>query len=112
MAQIRQLAAYSNLRNNYCFEKKKIVENNLSICQLDKKDSKINGYLSKTLPNSVAITISQSGRSGSRYQKDSNTNKIFVKEKLSNFFESLIVFEITYINLKCPKGRSQNISTL
>ena len=110
MVQIRQLPAYSNLRNIYCFEKKKIVENNLSICQLDKKDSKINGYLSKTLPNSVAITISQSGRSGSRYQKDSNTNKIFAKEKLFNFFESLIVFEITYINLKCLKGRSLNTS--
>ena len=110
MVQIRQLTTYSNLRNNYCFEKKKIVENNLSIFQLDKKDSKINGYLSKTLPNSVAISISQSGRSVSRYQKDSNTNKIFAKEKLSNFLESLIVFEITYINLKCLKGRSLNTS--
>ena len=80
------------------------------MCQLDKKVSKINAYLSKTLPNSVAITISQSGRSVSRYQKDSNTNKIFAKEKLPNFFESLIVFEITYINLKCLKGRSLNTS--
>ena len=112
MAQIRQQPTYSNLRNNYCFEKKKIVENNLSICQFERKDSNTKGYLSKILPNSVAITISQSGRCVSRYQKDSNTNKIFAKEKLSNFFESLIVFEITYINLKCPKGRSQNISTL
>ena len=97
MAQIRQLAPYSNLRNNYCFKKKKIVENNLSMCQLDKKDNEINGYLSKTLPNSVAITISQSGRCVSRDQKDSNTNKIFAKEKLFNFLTSLIVFEITYI---------------
>jgi len=112
MAQIRQPTAYSNLRNIYCFEKKKIVQNNLSICQFDRKDSNTKGYLSKILPNCLTFHISQSGRSGSRYQKDSNTNKIFVKEKLSNFFESLIVFEITYINLKCPKGRSQNISTL
>ena len=97
MAQIRQQHAYSNLRNNYCFEKKKIVENNLSMCQLDKKDNEINAYLSKTLPNSVAITISQSGRCVSRYQKGSNTNKIFAKEKLFNFLTSLIVFEITYI---------------
>jgi len=110
MVQIRQLTAYSNLRNIYCFEKKKIVQNNLSICQFDRKNSNTKGYLSKTLPNSVAITISQSGRCVSRYQKDSNTNKIFVKEKLSNFFESLIVFEITYINLKCLKGRSLNTS--
>ena len=97
MAQIRQGHAYSNLRNNYCFEKKKIVENNLSMCQLDKKDNEINAYLSKTLPNSVAITISQSGRCVSRDQKGSNTNKIFAKEKLLNFLTSLIVFEITYI---------------
>ena len=110
MAHIRQLTAYSNLRNIYCFEKKKIVQNNLSICQFERKDSHTKGYLSKILPNSVAIAISQSGRSGSRYQKDSNTNKIFVKEKLSNFFESLIVFKITYINLKCLKGRSLNTS--
>ena len=40
MVQIRQLTTYSNLRNNYCFEKKKIVENNLSICQLSRKDNK------------------------------------------------------------------------
>tara|TARA_R110001606_G_scaffold51262_1_gene127788 strand:+ start:174 stop:482 length:309 start_codon:yes stop_codon:yes gene_type:complete len=97
MAQIRQQHAYSNLRNNYCFEKKKIVENNLSICQFERKDSNIKGYLSKILPNSVAITISQSGRCVSRYQKGSNTNKIFAKEKLFNFLTSLIVFEITYI---------------
>ena len=97
MAQIRHENAYSNLRNNYCFEKKKIVENNLSMCQLDKKDNEINAYLSKTLPNSVAITISQSGRCVSRDQKGSNTNKIFAKEKLFNFLTSLIVFEITYI---------------
>ena len=97
MTQIRQQHAYSNLRNNYCFEKKKIVENNLSMCQLDKKDNEINAYLSKTLPNSVAITISQSGRCVSRDQKGSNTNKIFAKEKLFNFLTSLIVFEITYI---------------
>ena len=97
MAQIRQQHAYSNLRNNYCFEKKKIVENNLSMCQLDKKDNEINAYLSKTLPNSVAITVSQSGKCVSRYQKGSNTNKIFAKEKLLNFLTSLIVFEITYI---------------
>ena len=97
MAQIRHKNTYSNLRNNYCFEKKKIVENNLSMCQLDKKDNEINAYLSKTLPNSVAITISQSGRCVSRYQKGSNTNKIFAKEKLFNFLTSLIVFEITYI---------------
>ena len=97
MAQIRQQHAYSNLRNNYCFKKKKIVQNNLSICQLDKKDNEINAYLSKTLPNSVAITISQSGRCVSRDQKGSNTNKIFAKEKLFNFLTSLIVFEITYI---------------
>ena len=97
MAQIRQQHAYSNLRNNYCFEKKKIVENNLSICQFERKDSNTKGYLSKILPNSVAITISQSGRCVSRYQKGSNTNKIFAKEKLFNFLTSLIVFEITYI---------------
>jgi len=97
MAQIRQQHAYSNLRNNYCFEKKKIVENNLSMCQLDKKDNEINAYLSKTLPNSVAITVSQYGRCVSRDQKGSNTNKIFAKEKLLNFLTSLIVFEITYI---------------
>jgi hypothetical protein len=97
MSKIRHQHTYSNLRNNYCFEKKKIVENNLSICQLDKKDNKINAYLSKTLPNSVAITISQSGRYVSRDQKGSNTNKIFAKEKLLNFLTSLIVFEITYI---------------
>ena len=97
MAQIRQQHAYSNLRNNYCFEKKKIVENNLSICQFERKDSNIKGYLSKILPNSVAITISQSGRCVSRDQKGSNTNKIFAKEKLFNFLTSLIVFEITYI---------------
>ena len=97
MSQIRHENAYSNLRNNYCFEKKKIVENNLSMCQLDKKDNEINAYLSKTLPNSVAITISQSGRCVSRDQKGSNTNKIFAKEKLFNFLTSLIVFEITYI---------------
>ena len=97
MSQIRHENAYSNLRNNYCFEKKKIVENNLSMCQLDKKDNEINAYLSKTLPNSVAITISQSGRCVSRDQKGSNTNKIFAKEKLLNFLTSLIVFEITYI---------------
>ena len=110
MVQIRQLPTYRDVRNIYCFKKKKIVENNLSICQFERKDSDTKGYLSKILPNSVAITISQSGRSGSRYQKDSNTNKIFAKEKLSNFFESLIVFEITYINLKCLKGRSLNTS--
>jgi len=97
MVQIRQQPTYSNLRNNYCFEKKKIVENNLSMCQLDKKDNEINAYLSKTLPNSVAITISQSGRCVSRDQKGSNTNKIFAKEKLFSFLTSLIVFEITYI---------------
>ena len=97
MSQIRHENAYSNLRNIYCFEKKKIVENNLSMCQLDKKDNEINAYLSKTLPNSVAITISQSGRCVSRDQKGSNTNKIFAKEKLFNFLTSLIVFEITYI---------------
>ena len=97
MSQIRHENAYSNLRNNYCFEKKKIVENNLSICQFERKDSNIKGYLSKILPNSVAITISQSGRCVSRYQKGSNTNKIFAKEKLFNFLTSLIVFEITYI---------------
>ena len=97
MSQIRHENAYSNLRNNYCFEKKKIVENNLSICQFERKDSNIKGYLSKILPNSVAITISQSGRCVSRDQKGSNTNKIFAKEKLFNFLTSLIVFEITYI---------------
>ena len=110
MVQIRQLTAYSNLRNIYCFEKKKIDKNNLTICKFERKDSSTKGYLSKILPNCLTFHISQSGRSGSRYQKDSNTNKIFVKEKLSNFFESLIVFEITYINLKCLKGRSLNTS--
>ena len=98
MFKIRHQHTYSNLRNNYCFEKKKIVENNLSICQLDKKDNKINAYLSKTLPNSVAITISQSGRYVSRYQKGSNTNKIFAKEKLLDFLKSLNVSEITIYN--------------
>ena len=97
MAQIRQQHAYSNLRNNYCFKKKKIVQNNLSICQFERKDSNTKGYLSKILPNCLTFHISQSGRSGSRYQKDSNTNKIFAKEKLFNFLTSLIVFEITYI---------------
>ena len=110
MVQIRQLTTYRDVRNIYCFKKKKIVKNNLSICQFERKDSNTNGYLSKILPNCLTFHISQSGRSGSRYQKDSNTNKIFVKEKLSNFFESLIVFEITYINLKCLKGRSLNTS--
>ena len=56
------------------------------MCQLDKKDNEINPYLSKTLPNSVAIGISQSGRCVSRDQEDSNTNKIFAKEKLFDFF--------------------------
>ena len=110
MAQIRQLAAYSNLRNIYCFLKKKIVENNLSICQFERKANNTKGYLSKILPNCWTFHISQSGRSGSRYQKHSNTNEIFAKEKLLNFLESLIVFEITYINLKCLKGRSLNTS--
>ena len=110
MVQIRQLPTYRDVRNIYCFEKKKIVQNNLSICQFERKDSNTKGYLSKILPNCLTFHISQSGRSVSRYQKDSNTNKIFAKEKLSNFFESLIVFEITYINLKCLKGRSLNTS--
>ena len=108
MAQIRQLSAYRDVRKNYCFKNKKIVENNLSICQFERKDNKINAYLSKILPNCLTFHISQSVKYVSRYQKDSNTNKIFAKEKLSNFFESLIVFEITYINLKCLKGRSLN----
>jgi len=67
------------------------------MCQLDKKDNEINAYLSKTLPNSVAIAISQSGRCVSRDQKGSSTNKIFAKEKLLSFLTSLIVSEITYI---------------
>ena len=108
MAQIRQLSAYRDVRKNYCFKNKKIVKNNLSICQFERKDNKINAYLSKILPNCLTFHISQSVKYVSRYQKDSNTNKIFAKEKLSNFFESLIVFEITYINLKCLKGRSLN----
>ena len=110
MAQIRQLPTYSNLKNIYCFEKKKIVQNNLSICQFERKDNNTNGYLSKILPNCLTYCISQSVRYVRRYQKHSNTNRIFAKEKLSNFFESLIVFEITYINLKCLKGRSLNTS--
>ena len=110
MAPIRQLTTYSNLRNIYCFEKKKIVQNNLSICQFERKDNKINAYLSKILPNCLTFHISQSVRYGSKYQKHSNTNEIFAKKKLFNFFESLIVFEITYINLKCLKGRSLNTS--
>jgi len=97
MAQIRHKNTYSNLRNNYCFEKKKIVQNNLSICQFERKDSNIKGYLSKILPNCLTYHISQYVRYVSRYQKDSNTNKIFAKEKLFNFLTSLIVFEITYI---------------
>ena len=112
MVQIRHLTTYSNLKDNYCFEKKKIVENNLSICQFERKDSNTKGYLSKILPNSVAITISQSGRSVSRYQKDSNTNKIFAKEKLLIFLKSLKVLRLLYIKLKCPKGRSLNTSRL
>ena len=110
MVQIRQLTTYSNLRNIYCFEKKKIVQNNLSICQFERKDNKINAYLSKILPNCLTYRISQSVRDVSGYQECSNTNEIFAKEKLFNFFESLIVFEITYINLKCLKGRSLNTS--
>ena len=98
MAQIRQQHAYSNLRNNYCFKKKKIVQNNLSICQFERKDSNIKGYLSKILPNCLTYHISQSVRYVSRYQKGSNTNKIFAKEKLFNFLKSLNVSEITIYN--------------
>ena len=110
MAQIRQLTTYSNLRNIYCIFKKKIVQNNLSICQFERKYNKIKAYLSKILPNCLTFHISQSGKYVSKYKKCSNTNEIFAKEKLFNFFESLIVFEITYINLKCLKGRSLNTS--
>ena len=105
MTQIRQLAAYSNLRNIYCFKKKKIVQNNLSICQFERKDSNTKGYLSKILPNSVAITISQSVRYVSRYQECSNNNKIFAKEKLLNFLKSLNVFKITIYNYYAQKEK-------
>ena len=110
MAQIRQLSTYRDVRKNYCFKNKKIVENNLSICQFERKYNKIKAYLSKILPNCLTFHISQSVKYVSVYQKDSNTNEIFAKKKLFNFFESLIVFEITYINLKCLKGRSLNTS--
>ena len=112
MAQIRQLTTYSNLRNIYCFEKKKIVQNNLSICQFERKDNKINAYLSKILPNCLTFHISQSVRYVSKYQKDSNTNNIFAKGKLLDFLNSLKVTTLLYIKFKCAKGRSLNTSTL
>ena len=111
MAQIRPLFAYRDVRKNYCFKNKKIVENNLSICQFDRKDSNTKGYLSKILPNCLTFHISQSGRYVSKYQKHSNTNKIFAKKKLLNFFKSLKVTTLLYIKFKCAKGRSLNTST-
>jgi hypothetical protein len=110
MAQIRQMPAYRDVRKNYCFQNKKIVENNLSICQFERKDNKINAYLSKILPNCLTFHISQSVRYVSSYQKHSNTNRIFAKKKLSNFLKSLKVPRLLYINLKCLKGKSLNIS--
>jgi len=112
MVQIRQVSAYRDVRKNYCFKNKKIVENNLSICQFERKDNKINAYLSKILPNCLTFHISQSVRYVSKYQKDSNTNNIFAKEKLLDFLNSLKVTTLLYIKFKCAKGRSLNTSTL
>jgi len=111
MVQIRQVSAYRDVRKNYCFKNKKIVENNLSICQFERKDNKINAYLSKILPNCLTFHISQSVRYVSKYQKDSNTNNIFAKEKLLDFLNSLKVTTLLYIKFKCAKGRSLNTST-
>ena len=97
MVQIRQLATYSNLRNIYCFEKKKIVQNNLSICQFERKDNKIKAYLSKILPNCLTYRISQSVRCVSEYQECSNTNTVFATRKLFNFLNSLKVPRLLYI---------------
>ena len=87
---------YRDVRNNYSFKKKKIVQNNLSMCHLERKDNKINGYLRKILSNCMTFHISQSVRYVSRYQKHSNTNKIFAKKKLFNFLKSLKVPRLLY----------------
>ena len=108
MAQIRQLSTYRDVRKNYCFKNKKIVENNLSICQFERKDNKINTYLSKILPNCLTFHISQSVRYVSIYQKHSNTNTVFDTRKLFNFLNSLKVTTLLYIKFRCEKGRSLN----
>ena len=82
------------------------------MCHLEIKDNKINGYLRKILSNCMTFHISQSVRYVSKYQKDSNTNNIFAKEKLLDFLNSLKVTTLLYIKFKCAKGRSLNISTL
>ena len=109
MVQIRQLTTYSNLRNIYCFEKKKIVQNNLSSCQLERKDNKINAYLSKILPNCLTYRISQFVRCVSEYQKHSNTNKIFAKQKLLIFLNSLKVTTLLYIKYNYAKKEEVKI---
>jgi hypothetical protein len=111
MAQIRQVSAYRDVRKNYCFKNKKIVENNLSICQFERKDNKINAYLSKILPNCLTFHISQSVKYVSEYQKHSNTNTVFDTRKLFNFLNSLKVTTLLYIKFRCAKGRSLNTST-
>ena len=97
MVQIRQVSTYRDVRKNYCFENKKIVQNNLSICQFERKDNKINAYLSKILPNCLTYHISQSVRCVSEYQKCSNTNTVFATRKLFNFLNSLKVPRLLYI---------------
>ena len=108
MVQIRQVSTYRDVRKNYCFENKKIVQNNLSICQFERKDNKINAYLSKILPNCLTFHISQSVRYVSSYQKHSNSNRIFAKKKLLDFLNSLKVPRLLYIKFRCAKGRSLN----
>jgi macrodomain Ter protein organizer (MatP/YcbG family) len=66
------------------------------MCHLERKDNKINGYLRKILSNCMTFHISQSVRYVSRYQKHSNTNKIFAKKKLLNFLKSLKVPRLLY----------------
>ena len=86
------------------------MQNNVSICQFNKKDNKINAYLSKILPNCLTFHISQSVKYVSVYQKDSNTNTVFDTRKLLNFLNSLKVTTLLYIKFRCAKGRSLNTS--
>ena len=67
------------------------MQNNVSICQLYKKDNKINAYLSKILPYCLTFYISQYVRYVSRDQKHSNTNTVFDTRKLLRILKSLKV---------------------
>ena len=104
MVQIRQVSTYRDVRKNYCFENKKIVQNNLSICQFERKDNKINAYLSKILPNCLTFHISQSVRYvRTRARKQNETNFRRLRTNFKRYPRSCIAGAKTITNQSSEK---------